>query len=180
MGKAVFMDRDGTINKEVNYLYNQNDFVFIAGAVEAIKIFHELGYHVFVITNQAGVAKGYYTEADVKILHQYIDESLAVEDTYVDAYYYCPHHPEGKVEGYKGECNCRKPHIGMIEQALKDFDIDLSESIIVGDKEIDMQTGKNVGIGKSILVRSGHPVEEGKTLANAIYANICDFARSLK
>ncbi len=180
MGKAVFIDRDGTINEEVNYLYKPNDFVFIPGAVEAIKAFHELGYYVIVITNQAGVAKGYYTEADVNILHKYIDKLLAIEDTYIDAYYYCPHHPDGTVEGYKGECGCRKPKIGMIEKALRDFEIDLRKSIIVGDKEIDVQTGRNVGIEECILVKSGHPIEEGETLASAIYDNIFEFAKSLK
>jgi len=179
INKAVFLDRDGTINKEVKYLYNPNDFTFISGAVEAIKTFHELGYRVIVITNQAGVAKGYYTESDVQTLHQDIDELLTAEDTYIDAYYYCPHHPEGTVEEYRGECKCRKPHIGMIEQAVNDFDIDLSESIIVGDKEIDVQTGKNAGIGKCVLVRSGHPIDEIKTLADNIFDNILELAENL-
>lgn len=184
MNKAVFLDRDGTINREVNYLYNPNDFIFIPGAIEAIKVFHELGYHVIVITNQAGVARGYFKEADVKTLHQHIDKLLAAEDTYIDAYYYCPHHPEGTVEEYKIECNCRKPHTGLIEQAVKDFDIDLSESIIIGDKEIDVQTGKNVGIGNNgsgwcVLVRSGHPVDEKKTVADIVCDSLYEFSKLL-
>lgn len=180
MNKAVFLDRDGTINKEVNYLYRPEDFVFIPGAVEAIKTFRRLGYKVIVITNQAGVARGYYKEEDVKALHQFLDNLLADEGTRIDAYYYCPHHPDGIVEEYKGECSCRKPKTGMIIHATKDFDIDLSNSIIIGDKEIDVQTGKKSGIGKCILVRSGHSTEEKNTVADAIYDNLFDFAKALK
>lgn len=180
INKAVFLDRDGTINKEINYLYRPEDFIFIPGTVEAIKIFHELNYKVIVVTNQAGVAKGYYSEKDVKTLHGYIDELLASKNAYIDAYYYCPHHPEGIVKKYKIECNCRKPNIGMIEQAVEDFNINLDESIIIGDKEIDIQTGKKAGIGKCILVRSGHQVDEDKTKADVIYDKLYDFALDLE
>lgn len=180
MNKAVFLDRDGTINKEVNYLYKKEDFSFISKTIEAIKIFHELGYAVIIITNQAGVARGYYKEQDIEILHRYIDELLIAENTYIDAYYYCPHHPDGSVKRYKIKCNCRKPSHGMIEQAVKDFDIDLKESIIVGDKEIDVQTGKNAGVGQCILVRSGHIVDEANTVADSIYDSLYDFAKELK
>lgn len=180
VNKAVFLDRDGTINVEVNYLYKAEDFVLISGTVQAIKVFHKLGYKVIVITNQAGVARGYYTEADVKVLHDYLDKLLAVEDTYIDAYYYCPHHLEGIVEEYKKECKCRKPGIGMIKQAIRDFEINLNESIIVGDKEIDILTGKNSGVGKCVLVRSGHSVEEKTTIADIIYDDLYNFAIDLQ
>ena len=180
MNKAVFLDRDGTINKEVNYLYRKEDFIFIPKTIEAIKIFHELGYKVIVITNQSGVARGYYKEEDIENLHRYIDEVLTFKNTYIDAYYYCPHHPDGSVERYKIKCNCRKPSHGMIDQALVDFDIDLKQSVIVGDKEIDVQTGKNSGIGKCILVKSGHIVDEVNTFADSVYDSLYDFANDLK
>jgi D-glycero-D-manno-heptose 1,7-bisphosphate phosphatase len=180
VSKVVFLDRDGTINKEVNYLYKPNEFVFIPGTVEAIKIFHEQGFKVIVITNQAGVARGYYSEMDIKVLHKHLDGLLATQDTYIDAYYYCPHHPDGTVEGYKGECNCRKPHIGMIEKAIKDFNVDLKKSIIIGDKEIDVQTGKNAGIANCVLVRSGQVLSDNKTVADSVYDNLIDFAKNLK
>lgn len=180
MNKAVFLDRDGTINKEVNYLYRKEDFNFIPKTIEAIKIFHELGYKVIVITNQAGVARGYYKEQDIEILHRYVDKLLIAENTYIDAYYYCPHHPEGSVERYKIKCNCRKPNNGMIYHAVKDFNIDLRESIIIGDKEIDIQTGKSAGIGKCVLVRSGHIVDEFNTVADSIYDSLYNFAIKLK
>ena len=179
MNKAVFLDRDGTINKEVNYLYKPDDFVFIPGTIQAIKVFHELGYKVIVITNQAGVARGYYTETDVKALHEYLDNLLAAEATYIDAYYYCPHHLDGIVDDYKKECRCRKPGIGMIKKAAKEFEINLGESIIVGDKEIDILTGKKSEIGKCVLVRSGHLIEK-TTIADLVYENLYDFAIDLK
>ena len=180
LNKVIFLDRDGTINEEINYLYKKDEFIFISGVVKAIKIFHQLGYKVIVITNQAGVARGYYSENDIEILHKYLDELLRLEGTYIDAYYYCPHHPEGTIEDYKGKCECRKPNIGMIEQAAKDFDISLEDSIIVGDKEIDVQTGKNSGIGKCILVRSGHSFQEDETTADIIFDKLYDFAVDLR
>lgn len=179
MNKAVFLDRDGTINQEVNYLYRPKNLVFIPKTIEAIKLFHQLGYKVIVITNQAGVAKGYYKEHHIRILHNYIDKMLKENGTYLDAYYYCPHHPEGTVDIYKKECMCRKPRIGMIERAVMDFDIDLSKSIIVGDKEIDVKTGKNAVISTCVLVRSGQILDEDNTVADGVYDCLYDFATSM-
>ncbi len=178
--KVIFLDRDGTINKEVNYLYKIEDFEFIPNTIEAIKIFHELGYKVIVITNQAGVARGYYKERDIEILHEHIDRLLEKEGTYIDAYYYCPHHPEGIIKEYSCKCNCRKPEVGMIEQAMKDYSIDLNNSIFIGDKEIDIQTGKKAGIGKCYLVKSGHSIDKKYTKAHAIFNNIFDISIMLK
>lgn len=180
MNKAVFLDRDGTVNKEFNYLYKPEEFIFIPGTIEAIKTFRELGYKVIVITNQAGVARGLYNESDIKVLHNYIDNLLEEQGTYIDAYYYCPHHPQGSTEVYAVECNCRKPNIGMIEQAVADFNIDLTNSIIIGDKEIDIETGKNAGIGACIIVRSGHLINEDNTKADMIDNTIYDFSIELR
>lgn len=179
MNKAVFLDRDGTVNIEKNYLFKAADFIFIKGTVEAINIFHDLGYKVIVISNQAGVARGYYSENDVKELHHFIDAELKKGDEYIDGYYYCPHHPEGVIVKYAGECKCRKPKTGMIEQAAADFDINLKESIIVGDKEIDILTGKNAGIKLSVLVRSGYPIDEANTAADAVFDDLLSFARTI-
>lgn len=179
MNKAVFLDRDGTINKEINYLYKPEDFLLIPGTIDAIKIFHQQGYKVIVITNQAGVARGYYEEKDVQVLHKYLDKVLENNSTYIDSYYYCPHHPDGVIEGYKAECSCRKPEIGMIEKAVRDNNIDLLESIMIGDKEIDVVTAKRAGIGKAILVRSGHMVEEQMTVADSVFNNLYEYAITL-
>lgn len=202
--KAIFLDRDGTINKEVNYLYKPSDFFFIPGVEEAIKIFHDLGYFVIVITNQSGVARGYYTEEDILALHNYMEEELnqtAIKDLefnnestneyakrngyYVDAYYYCPHHPNGIIERYAINCNCRKPNTGMIDKAIYDFKkkgihIDISKSYIVGDKESDVLTGKKASFYKTILVRSGHKVDEFNSEADMIFDDLIAFAQDLK
>ncbi|OCZ49445.1 D-glycero-beta-D-manno-heptose 1,7-bisphosphate 7-phosphatase [Dehalobacter sp. TeCB1] len=177
MNKAVFLDRDGTINIEKNYLYKEDEFVFIEGAAQAIKILHEMGYKVIVITNQAGVARGYYTEDDVIKLHHYLDAELRKHHTHIDAYYYCPHHPEGVIPKYSRTCHCRKPNTGMIDQAVADFEIDLKESILIGDKETDILTGKNAGVKYTILVRSGHLINEAGTEADAVYDDLLSFAR---
>ncbi|WP_312647419.1 D-glycero-alpha-D-manno-heptose-1,7-bisphosphate 7-phosphatase [Aminipila sp.] len=141
MNKAVFFDRDGTINVEINYLHRIEDFRFIDGMSEFIKKWNDWGYKVIVVTNQAGIARGYYTEEDMHKLHAHINKELKKIGAHIDAFYFCPHHPD-----FTGECNCRKPKTGMIEQAIKDFDIDVSQSILFGDKEWDIEAGKKSGI----------------------------------
>lgn len=186
--KAVFLDRDGTINTEVEYLYKPSDFSFIPGVIDAIRIFKELGYLVIVITNQSGVARGYYTEKDILVLHNYMNTELEKnisKDIKFDACYYCPHHPDGTIEKYSINCNCRKPNPGMLEQAIKEFkengiEIDISQSYIVGDKEIDVQAGKKIGLYGNVLVRSGHKVEEDNTVADMVYDDLNAFAQYLK
>ncbi len=181
MKKCVFLDRDGNINIEVDYLYRTEDFTFEKGADEAIKIFNDLGYLVVVVTNQSGVARGYYNEDDLNKLHDYIDEELEKIGAKVDAYYYCPHHPTKGVGKYKIKCNCRKPELGMFLQAKKDFDIDFEKSIIVGDKISDVEAGLRLGM-ESILVRSGHGLNEEKKLygKKEIYDTLYDFAKALE
>ena len=147
MNKAAFFDRDGTINVEKNYLYKVEDFEFIEGIPELIKKYNDEGYIVIVVTNQAGIARGYYTEEDMNILHRYINEQLAKIGAHIDAFYFCPHHPD-----ITGECNCRKPKTGMLEKAIKDWDIDVSQSILYGDKPWDIVAGKKCGIGKCYIV----------------------------
>lgn len=140
--KALFLDRDGTINVDTGHLYKTEDLVFIKGVPEFIKKYNELGYKVIVITNQAGIAKGYYTEQDMHKLHNYMNEKLQSEyGAKIDAFYFCPHHPD-----FTGECNCRKPKTGMLEQAIKDFNIDVSQSLLVGDKPWDIECGEKIGV----------------------------------
>lgn len=146
MNKAAFFDRDGTINIEKNYLYKVEDFEFIKGIPELIKKYNDEGYVVIVVTNQAGIARGYYTEEDMNILHRYINEQLAKIGAHIDAFYFCPHHPD-----ITGECNCRKPKTGMLEKAIKEWNIDVTESILYGDKPWDIEAGEKCGI-RSIYV----------------------------
>lgn len=180
MKKAVFLDRDGTVNKETGYLHKPDDFSFLPGVVEAIRIFRELGYMVIVVTNQSGVAHGYYEEEDVKRLHDHMDGLLALEGTSVDAYYYCPHHPEGARDDYRKICGCRKPAPGMIQQAAKVFDLDLARSICIGDKTIDAQAGMNAGVGRCALVKGIYPVDETIARSVPLFGNLLEFALHLK
>ncbi len=138
---ALFLDRDGTINIEKNYLYQVEDFEFIEGVPELIKKYNENGFLVIVITNQAGIARGYYKEEHVHILHRHINKELSKIGAHIDAFYFCPHHPD-----VTGPCHCRKPETGMIEQACRDFDIDLARSVMVGDKPWDIECGERLGI----------------------------------
>lgn len=180
MKKCIFLDRDGNINVEVDYLYKKEDFKFIEGADKAIKIFNDLGYLVVVVTNQSGIARGYYSEEDVEKLHIYINEELAKIGAKVDAYYYCPHHPKAGLDKYRIKCRCRKPELGMFLEAKKDFDIDFENSIIVGDKMSDVEAGIKLGM-KSILVRSGHGRDEEEKIYSKVnvYDTLYDFAMSL-
>lgn len=160
--KAVFLDRDGTINVDTGHLYKTEDLVFIKGIPEFIRKYNELGDKVIVITNQAGIAKGYYTEEDMHKLHNYMNEKLKSEyGAKIDAFYFCPHHPD-----FTGECNCRKPKTGMLEKAIKDFNIDISQSILVGDKPWDIECGEKLGI-KSYYINEINDGSIYKELYNA-------------
>jgi len=148
MNKGAFFDRDGTINVDVNYLYKIEDFRFIDGMPQFIKKFNDWGYKVIVITNQAGIARGFYTEEDMHKLHEHINKELAEIGAHIDAFYFCPHHPD-----ITGSCHCRKPEQGMIEKAIKDFDIDVTKSVLFGDKPWDIEAGEKCGI-KGYLVEA--------------------------
>ena len=149
---AIFLDRDGTINFEVNYLYKPVDWEWIPGAIEAIKLLNANGFLVFVVSNQSGVARGEYTGEDVDKLHVYVNNQLQSHNGTIDAFYYCQHHPD---YGEKKQCACRKPKAGMIEQACIDYDIDLDKSWLIGDKLSDVQAGENAGVS-TILVMTGY------------------------
>src|SRR5665647_2104214 len=131
MNCAVFMDRDGTINIEKEYLYQAADFEFIQGAPEAIRLLNQAGIMVVVVTNQSGIARGYYTEEDVENLHRHIATELGGSGAHVDAWLYCPHHPSGR-GSYALPCRCRKPLPGMLRDAARRYDIDLDDSTMIG------------------------------------------------
>jgi D,D-heptose 1,7-bisphosphate phosphatase len=152
MNKAVFLDRDGTINKDIGYLYKIEDLELLPGVIQAIKILNDSGFLVIVITNQSGVARGYYSEMDIKLLHNYINNILNEYGANIDAFYYCPHHPEKGIGKYKVNCNCRKPKPGLIENAIEEFKIDRSKSYMVGDKKSDVEAGKNANLKDSYLI----------------------------
>jgi D-glycero-D-manno-heptose 1,7-bisphosphate phosphatase len=181
MKKCVFLDRDGNINIEKDYLYKIEEFEFIDGAKEAIKIFNDLGYLVVVITNQSGIARGYYDEDNVKELHDHLKKEINKIGGSIDGFYFCPHHPQKGIGRYKLDCNCRKPKPGMFLEAKKDLNIDFLSSIMVGDKISDVKAGKNLGM-RSILVKTGHGLEEKKKLKRPceIYETLYEFAKQLE
>lgn len=146
MDKALFLDRDGVVNIEVNYLYKIEDFKFVDGILELCKHYRDKGYIIFIVTNQSGIDRGYYSEFDFNILTSWMIEEFAKHDIEIKKVYYCPHHPD-----ISHECSCRKPNPGMILQAQKEFDIDLKNSILIGDKESDIDAALSAGIGESYL-----------------------------
>jgi D-glycero-D-manno-heptose 1,7-bisphosphate phosphatase len=150
--KAVFLDRDGTINEECDYLFRSEDCRFIPGAAEAIRRLNAAGFQVIVVTNQSGVARGFYGVDDIVSLHAWITEQLAAAGARIDAWYYCPHHPE---YGGDNDCNCRKPFPGMLLQAAAEHGIDLASSWMVGDKVADIEAGIAAGC-RPLLVRTGY------------------------
>ena len=157
---AVFLDRDGTINVEKNYLYRIEDWEWIPGAKEAITQLNEAGFLVVVVSNQAGIARGLYTEQDVNFLHKHVSTELMCEGGKIDAYYFCPHHPE---HGENRACECRKPSPNMLIEAARALNIDLAKSWMLGDKVVDVQAGQLAGVS-TILVRTGYgEVESGKS-----------------
>lgn len=156
--KAVFLDRDGTIIHDANYLDKKENIKLFDGAAEAIKKLNEAGFIVIIITNQSGVARGYFAEEIVIKLNKELVRMLEKEGAKIDGVYYCPHHTKGSIEKYSIECECRKPKIGMLKKAAEDFDIDLPNSYMVGDKPDDINLAKNAGC-KSILVKTGYGVD---------------------
>ena len=144
--KAVFFDRDGTLNVDIHYLHRPQDFIWTEDAQEAIRYCNDKGYLVIVVTNQSGVARGYYSEADIHFLHDWMNKELVKEGAHLDALYYCPHHKAGRVPAYAMDCDCRKPHPKMVNDACADYNIDKARSFFVGDTDGDMQCAKNAGV----------------------------------
>jgi len=147
--KAIFLDRDGVINIEKNYLYKIKDFEFIPGVIEAIKYLEDKGFLLFIITNQSGIARNYYTKDDFNTLTSWMIEVLKKQNITISQVEFCPHGP------YES-CTCRKPLTGMIDNILKNYDIDLENSWLIGDKSSDIACGKSANIKNIIQVKSGH------------------------
>jgi D,D-heptose 1,7-bisphosphate phosphatase len=156
---AVFLDRDGTLNVEVNRLRSVDQFELIPGAADAVRSLNRAGFLTVVVTNQAVIARGDCSEADLEQIHDKLESLLGEHDAYLDAIYYCPHHPDcgspGERAELKIECDCRKPGTAMIERAASDFPILMKDSWMIGDTTVDLQTAQNAGI-RSILVRTGY------------------------
>ncbi|WP_023603673.1 D-glycero-beta-D-manno-heptose 1,7-bisphosphate 7-phosphatase [Aliivibrio logei] len=177
---AIFIDRDGVINVDRGYVHKRDDFEYIDGVFNAVKICKDMGYLLVLVTNQSGIARGIFTEEQFETLTEWMDWNFAEHDIDFDGIYYCPHHPEATVEQYKEECDCRKPNPGMFMSAQSFLDIDMEKSVMIGDKKEDMMAAQAAGVGTRILVRTGKPVtEEGEALATTVLDSIADVPKFL-
>ena len=158
---AVFLDRDGTLIEEVGYLDRLERVALFPYTIEALRLLRRAGYLLFVITNQAGVARGYYDEAFVDSVHQHLGGRFAAAGAPIEAFYFCPHHPEATLETYRIVCDCRKPQPGMIHRAAKSFGLDLERSFVVGDRWLDVAAAQRAG-ASGVLVRTGYGAHESR------------------
>ncbi len=150
--RALFLDRDGVVNVDKGYVHRVEGFEFIEGIFDLCRIAQSLGYKLILVTNQAGIARGHYREEDFHSLNQWMLDCFRQQGVDIARVYYCPYHPVHGIGMYRRESNCRKPNPGMILKARADFDLDLVASILVGDKETDIEAGERAGVGYNILI----------------------------
>lgn len=160
MDKAFFLDRDGVLIEEEHYISDPAKVRLCAGVPESLRRMRSAGYKVIIISNQAGIAKGYFTMKELKGIEARVDELLAAEDLALDGVYYCPHHTQGVVPEYSVECDCRKPKPGMLLAAAKDHNIDLAQSFMIGDRLTDLKAGLAAGCKAVALVHTGYGAEQ--------------------
>ena len=181
MKKAIFLDRDGTINVEKDYIYKSEDLVFEEGTIDALKTFKNLGYILIVVSNQSGIARGYFTEEDLNIFNNNMNEILKKNGVEITEFYCCPHHPDGIGE-YKKICECRKPNNKMIEDAIKKYNIDREKSYMIGDKTSDIGAGIKSNL-KTVLVKTGYGLKDMEKIdknETLVCENLKDFSEVLK
>lgn len=166
--RALFLDRDGVINIDKGYVHRPEDCEFVSGIQALIGRANRDGLKVFIVTNQAGIARGYYSEAQFLHFTSWMLHCLGEQGAYVDRVYFCPHHPTAGLGGYLQDCECRKPRPGMFRQAMSDFDIDMDQSVMVGDTLNDMQAAAAVGIQQRYLfLPDGDPTVSGTGYADS-------------
>jgi D-glycero-D-manno-heptose 1,7-bisphosphate phosphatase len=175
---AAFLDRDGVINVERDYVYRIEDFELLPGVIDALGQLQRKGYALVVITNQGGIGLGLYTEADMQRLHVHLRGLLAEAGVQLDGIYHCPHHPRSPDPAMRGPCDCRKPEPGMLLQAARELKLDLSRSFLVGDKAGDVAAGREAGVAQNFLVRSGHALSDADIAqADAVYADLLELVQ---
>ncbi|MCI5178459.1 MAG: HAD family hydrolase [Candidatus Electrothrix sp. AW3_4] len=152
---AVFLDRDGTINEQMGYINHISRFILLPGAATAIRTLNEQNIPVVVVTNQSGLARGYFPPVLLDAVHAQMERELAAQDAHIDGLYICPHHPEAKEKQFRKVCTCRKPQTGLLEQAAAELELDLTRSFMVGDRWSDLKCGNRVG-ATSVLVLTGY------------------------
>jgi D-glycero-D-manno-heptose 1,7-bisphosphate phosphatase len=156
---AVFLDRDGVVIEEVSYLSSMSHLALFPWSADSIRALNRAGLPVVVVTNQSGIARGLFEARFVDEVHREISARLAIGGARIDAYYYCPHHPDGSVAGYARDCDCRKPKPGLIDRAARDLNLDTARSFVVGDKWSDVELAHAAG-ARGVLVRTGHGADE--------------------
>jgi len=152
VNKALFLDRDGVINIDHGYTYKVSDLNLIDGVVEGLQAISHLEYKIFIITNQSGIARGLFEVDDLHLFMEHLLKILKKNNINITDYFFCPHHIEGAIKAYTKKCSCRKPEPGMLHDAQKKYNLDLSQSILIGDKETDILAGKNAGVLFNILI----------------------------
>jgi len=178
--KAAFIDRDGVLNEERAFVHRIEDFELVPGALEALRRLKAAGYLLVVVTNQSGIARGLYSEADYLSLTGHMRERLAGQGIDLDAVEYCPHLPDAPLERYRQECDCRKPKPGMLQRAIRTLDIDPGASFLVGDRLSDIEAGRAAGIGRCFLVRTGYALSDAAVArADGVYDDLLACARAV-
>lgn len=181
--KVAFIDRDGVINKEKQYLYKIDEFEFTDHCIDALRHIIAADYRIIIVTNQSGIGRGYYTEADYHTLTDWYLGELAAQQIAITAVFFCPHHPSAALGRYRKQCHCRKPKPGMILTAARRYGVDLAASVMIGDKLSDIQAGEAGGVGKNILVKREPPpatTTTATTTANRpVYKNLYQWSLTL-
>lgn len=171
MNKAVFLDRDGTINVEKNYLHKIEDFEFLPDVLEGLKLLQDAGFLLIIVTNQSGIGRGYYSEKDFLILNNWMLKALDGKGIHISKVYYCPHLSDARIEKYRLECNCRKPKLGMYERAIRDFDVCVSDSWSIGDKIRDCAICEATAC-RGYLIGNNEKKEIIEAVKNHAYKNV--------
>lgn len=181
MRKVIFLDRDGTINVEKSYLHKWEDFEFEKNVIDGLKELKKMGYEFIVVTNQSGIARGYYSEDDLKTLNNEMVKELKKHDIDILECYYCPHHPEKGLNQYRKNCDCRKPNPGMLLEGIKKYNVDIENSFMIGDKKSDLEAGKKAGL-KSILILTGYGknIEDDVKKEYLIGKDLLDISKIIK
>lgn len=173
MNRAIFLDRDGTIIEEKNYLSDVNQILLLENSVKGLKILQDT-FLLIIVSNQSGVSRGYFTEKEVNKVNEALLNMLEKQSVHISGVYYCPHYENGVIEKYSINCTCRKPKTGLIDKACLDFAIDLNKSYVIGDKDSDIQLAKNVGC-RSILIKNSNYLN--KISPNYVAIDLYDAAK---
>lgn len=177
---AAFIDRDGVLNEERAFVYRPENFAFIPGSIEALRLLQGAGYRLVIVTNQSGIARGLYTEADFLALTAHMRRSLEADGIHLDAVEHCPHLPDAPLEQYRRACECRKPKPGMLLRAIRTLGIDPQKSFLVGDRLSDVEAGRAAGVGRCFLVRTGYELSpEATAKADGVYGDLLACVRDV-